>query len=131
MGANIVDANSQLGHILDLPENKNDYGIVAVSLTRVVTVGNSICLAPEGTERQLIAGALEEILHNNENDWGVSRFHELRERIVAVMFNLSVSWDVKAERLIHLTTANYLGTHGESEGFTILSDNLKKLRPAA
>jgi hypothetical protein len=131
VGPNIADAGSQLGHILDLPENKNDYGIVAVSLTRVFTEENRMCLASEGTGRQVIAGALEEILRNNDNDWGIRRFHELHERIVAVMFNLSVPWDVKGERLIHLSTANYLGTHGESEGFTVLSDNLKKLRPAA
>jgi len=29
--------------------------------------------------------------------------------------DLSVPWDVSGERLIHLSTANYLGTHGESD----------------
>ena len=126
--SNIVDAASQLGDILDTPGNENDYGIVAISLSRVFRKGNLVCFAPEGTGRRVINETLAEMLDENVDEWGLRRFRELHERIVAVMFHLAAPWDINGERLIHLSTSNFIETGKNAAGWKALQENLENMR---
>jgi len=128
--ANIKDAASQLGRELDKPGNENDYGIVAVSLSRVFRKGNLVCFAPEGMGRQIINEALAHTLDENTAEWGLKRFREMHNRIVAVMFHLAAPWDIKGERLIHLSTSNFVETGKNATGWKILRKNVESLRRA-
>jgi hypothetical protein len=98
---NIADAASQLGGELDKPGNENNYGIVAISLTRVFTKGNLGCYAPAGMGKQVINEALADILDENTQQWRLKRFREMHPRIVAVMFHLSVSLHRKSRNSGH------------------------------
>jgi hypothetical protein len=124
----IADAASQLGKNLDMPGSKNEYGIVAISLSRVFTKGNLMCHAPEGTGRQVVNETLAEMLDENTRKWGLRRFHELHGRIVAVMFHLATPWDIRGERLIHLSTSNFIETGKNATGWKILRENVEKMR---
>ncbi|MGB2623622.1 MAG: hypothetical protein WA857_03890 [Candidatus Acidiferrum sp.] len=126
--SNIADAASQLGNNLDRPGSENDYGIVAISLSRVFTKGNLVCFAPEGTGRQVIGETLAEMLDENTKRWGLRRFREFHDRIVAVMFHLAAPWDIRGERLIHLSTSNFIETGKNATGWKILTKNLENLR---
>ena len=127
---NITDAASQLGKELNKPGNENDYGIVAISLSRVFRKGNLVCFAPEGMGRKMISDALAETLDENTEAWGLKRFGMLHERIVAVMFQLATPWDIKGERLIHLSTSNFMETGKNSTGWKILRQNVERLQRA-
>src|SRR5207244_7006694 len=72
--ANIKDAASQLGAEIEKPGRENDYGIVAISLSRIFTKGELVCFAPEGQGRRIVREALH-------------------ERIVAVVVHLGSPWD--------------------------------------
>jgi hypothetical protein len=128
--SNIVEAGSQLGDALDKPGSENDYGIVAISLSRVFRKGNLVCFAPEGTGRQVINKTLAEMLDEHVNDWGLRRFRELHGRIVAVMFHLEAPWDIGGERLIHLSTSNFIETGKDAAGWKALQENLENIRGA-
>lgn len=58
---NIEEAASQLGRELNKLGNEHDYGIVAISLSRVFTKGNLGCYAPPDMGKQIINEALAEI----------------------------------------------------------------------
>jgi hypothetical protein len=127
---NIKEAASQLGKELDKPGNECDYGIVAISRSRVFRKGNLVCFAPEGMGRQTIDEALADTLDENTEAWGLKRFGELHDRIVAVMFHLATPWDVKGERLIHLSTSNFIESGKNSKGWKILRHNVESLQRA-
>jgi hypothetical protein len=131
VSSNIAEAASQLGDVLELPGNENDYGVVAISLSRVFTKGNLMCTAPEGTGRHVINGMLEQMLNENSDEWELGRFREFHDRIVAVMFHLATPWDVRSERLIHLSTSNFIGTGQNTTGWTVLHNNFKCLQTSA
>ncbi len=127
---NIEDAASQLGKVLNKPGNEHDYGIVAISLSRVFTQGNLGCYAPAGIGKQIIGEALADILDENTLSWGLRRFREMHPRIVAVMFHLTAPWDIGGERLIHLSTSNFIETGNDSEGWRILREHVESLERA-
>jgi|GEM_PF-4265917 len=60
--------------------------------------------------KEIIGEALADMLDENTQSWGLRRFREMHPRIVAVMFHLAAPWDVGGERLIHLSTANFVET---------------------
>jgi hypothetical protein len=126
--SNIVDGASHLGDILDTSGNENDYGIVAISLSRVFRKGNLVCFAPEGTGRQVINETVAEMRDENVDKWGLRRFRELHDRIVAVMFHLATPWDISGERLIHLSTSNFIETGKNAAGWRALKENLENMR---
>jgi hypothetical protein len=126
--SNIFDAASQLRDALEAPGSEDDYGIVAISLSRVFTKGNLMCSAPEGKGRQIIDETLAEMLRVHKNEWGIRRFRELHDRIVAVMFHLAAPWDVGGERLIHLSTSKFIDTGKNATGWKILRENLENRR---
>jgi hypothetical protein len=119
---------SQLGDNLDAPGMKSDFGIVAISLSRVFTKGNLVCFAPEGKGRQVINEALAEMLDENTEQWGLRGFRELHNRIVAVMFHLAAPWDIRGERLTHLSTSNFIETGTNVTGWKTLKGNLENIR---
>ncbi len=125
--ANIKDAASQLGAELDKPGRENDYGIVAISLSRIFTKGELVCFAPEGQGRRIVREALAKMLKENAEDWGIWRFHELHERIVAVVFHLGSPWDVNGERLINLSTTDFRNTGNNAKAWETLEQNLPKV----
>lgn len=125
--ANIRDAASQLGRELDREENKTDFGIIAVSLSRVFTQGNLVCFAPEGEGRRVIGAALEDMLEQNRTEWRIREFLDFQERITAVMFHLAVPWDVRGERFIHLSTANFVQAGQRPEGFRVMGEVMSRL----
>jgi len=127
---NITDAASQLGKELDEPGNENEYGIVAISLSRVFRKDGLVCFAPEGMGRHIINEALADTLDENTATWGLKRFRELHDRVVAVMFQLATPWDVKGERLIHLSTSNFIETGKNSMGWETLKQNVESLQTA-
>jgi hypothetical protein len=122
--ANIMDAASQLGKELDGPGNENDYGIVAISLSRIFTKGELVCFAPEGEGKRIIGEALAAMLDENDKAWGLGQFRAMHDRIVAVVFHLASPWDVNGERLIHLSTADFRNTGNNAKGWEVLSSNL-------
>jgi hypothetical protein len=127
---NIADAASQLRGELDKPGNENNYGIVAISLSRVFTKGNLGCYAPAGMGKQIINEALADILDENTRQWGLKRFREMHPRIVAVMFHLSAPWDIGGERLIHLSTSNFIETGNNDDGWKRLREHVEGLERA-
>lgn len=127
---NIEDAASQLGKELNKPGNENDYGILAISLSRVFTKGNLGCYAPAGMGKRVIGEALAETLDENTQQWGLKRFREMHPRIVAVMFHLAAPWDIGGERLIHLSTSNFLETGNDADGWNILKEHIENLEQA-
>jgi hypothetical protein len=124
---NIEDAASQIERELERPENKAAFGVVAISLSRIFTQGNLACFAPADEGRRVINEALADIIEEHRIDWRVRDFLNFHERIVAVMFHLAVPWDIEGERLIHLSTANFVQAGKSDEGFRILKENLSKL----
>jgi hypothetical protein len=127
---NIEDAASQLEKELNRPGNENDYGIIAISLSRVFTKGNLGCFAPAGMGKQLIGEALAEMLDEHTQQWGLKRFREMHARIVAVMFHLAAPWDIGGERLIHLSTSNFLETGNDPRGWNTLRKHVESLGQA-
>lgn len=127
---NIEEAASQLGKELNKSGNELDYGIVAVSLSRVFTKGNLGCYAPAGMGREIIGEALADMLDENTRSWGLRRFREMHPRIVAVMFHLAAPWDIGGERLIHLSTSNFIETGNNAEGWQILREHIESLERA-
>ncbi|HKV78021.1 MAG TPA: hypothetical protein VJP02_07785 [Candidatus Sulfotelmatobacter sp.] len=127
---NIEDAASQLGKELNKPGNENDYGIVAISLSRVFTKGNLGCFASAGMGKQVIGEALAEMLDDHTQQWGLKRFREMHPRIVAVMFHLAAPWDIVGERLIHLSTSNFLETGNDTRGWNTLRNHVESLEQA-
>lgn len=127
---NIEDAASQLGKELNRPGNENDCGIIAISLSRVFTKGNLGCFAPAGIGKEVIGEALAEMLDENTQQWGLKRFREMHPRIVAVMFHLAAPWDIGGERLIHLSTSNFLETGNDARGWNILRNHVESLEQA-
>jgi hypothetical protein len=124
---NIEDAASQLGKELKKPENKTAFGVVAISLSRVVIPGNFVCFAPLGEGVRVINEALDETIQEHWLDWRVKDFRNFHNRIVAVMFHLAAPWDIRGERLIHLSTTNFVETGNSTPGLRILSENLPKV----
>jgi hypothetical protein len=122
--ANIMDAASQLRKELEKPGSENDYGIVAISLSRIFTKGELVCFAPAGEGKRIIRDALEEMLNESGKAWGLGQFRELYDRIVAVVFHLASPWDINGERLIHLSTADFRSTGKNAKGWEVLSNNL-------
>lgn len=127
---NIGDAASQLAKELNKPDGENDYGIIAISLSRVFTKGNLGCYAPAGMGKQVIGEALAEMLDEHTEQWGLKRFREMHPRIVAVMFQLTAPWDVGGERLIHLSTSNFLETGNDARGWNTLRNHVESLEHA-
>jgi len=127
---NIEEAASQLGKELDKSINELDYGIVAVSLSRVFTKGNVGCYAPLGMGKEIIGEALADMLDENTQSWGLRRFREMHPRIVAVMFHLGAPWDIGGARLIHLSTSNFIETGNNAAGWKILREHIESLERA-
>jgi hypothetical protein len=127
---NLEDAASQLGKELNKPGNESDYGILAISLSRVFTKGNLGCYAPAAIGKRVIGEALAETLDENTQQWGLKRFREMHPRIVAVMFHLAAPWDIGGERLIHLSTSNFLETGNNADGWKILTEHVESLEQA-
>lgn len=127
---NIEEAASQLGKELDRSSNELDYGIVAVSLSRVFTKGNLGCYAPAGMGKEIIGEALADMLDENAQSWGLRRFREMHPRIVAVMFQLAAPWDIGGARLIHLSTSNFIETGNNAVGWKILREHIESLERA-
>lgn len=127
---NIEEAASQLGYELNKTGSENGYGIVAISLSRVFTKGNLACFAPTGTGKRLIGEALAELLDEHTEQWGLKRFREMNPRIVAVMFHLAAPWDIGGERLIHLSTSNFLETGNNASGWKTLRKHVEELEQA-
>ena len=94
--SNIVDAASADWH-RTRREMKMTMALVGISLSRVFRKGNLVRFAPEGTGRQVINETLAETLDENVDEWGLRRFRELHDRIVAVMFHLATPWDISGE----------------------------------
>jgi hypothetical protein len=128
--SNIGAAASQLGKELNNPGNENDYGIIAISLSRAFTKGNLGCFAPPGMGKQVIGEALAEMLDEHTQEWGLKRFREMHPRIVAVMFQLAAPWDIGGERLIHLSTSNFLETGNNGAGWKVLREHVEGLERA-
>ena len=124
---NLEEAASQLGDELNEAGSQNDYGIVAISLSRVFTKGNLACFAPAGTGKRLMGEALAELLDENPVQWGLKRFREMHPRIVAVTFHLAAPWDIGGERLIHLSTSNFLKTGNNANDWRILREHVQHL----
>jgi len=122
---NIEEAASQLGKELDKSINELDYGIAAVSLSRVFTKGNVGCYAPSGMGKEIIGEALADMLDENTQSWGLRRFREMHPRIVAVMFHLAAPWDIGGARLIHLSTSNFIETGNNAAGWKILREHIE------
>jgi hypothetical protein len=127
--ANIHDAASQLGALLDSPEHAGSFGVVAVSLNRVFNPDTCLWFAPEGKGSETIDKALIELIetHKHQWKWDAKRLHQ---RIAAVMFSLAVPWDIGGERLIYLSTRKFFGQAKCQAGFRILQEGVSMLYAA-
>jgi hypothetical protein len=125
--ANIKGGAEQLGQELDRPGNEKLFGIVAISLSRVFTRGDLACVAPAGEGRRVIREALANMIKEHKKKWEVKGFLDLHPHIVAVMFHLAVPWDVGGERLIHLSSADFVQAGGRQDGFRLLQEAMSKI----
>jgi hypothetical protein len=123
---NIKEAASQLGSELDKPGRENDYGIVAISLSRTFTQGDLVCFADEREGRAFVNATLQWLIDENREAWGVNGSEGFHERIVAVMFHLAVPWDMNGQRLVHTAMANFVKV-GNSAGWDTLTKNLPSI----
>jgi hypothetical protein len=116
---NVEDAAQQLKKTLDEPSHRASFGLVAVSVSRAFSSGDAMRLAPEGMGTKAINVALIDLIEQHKYDWkwDTSKFHD---RIAAVMFHLSVPWDISGERLIYLSTQKFFGQAKCDPGFQIL-----------
>ena len=94
------------------------------------TKGNLGCYVPASTGKQIIGDALADMLDENAQSWGLTRFREMYPRIVAVMFQLAAPWDIGGARLIHLSTSNFIETGNDAEGWKILHEHIESLERA-
>jgi len=124
---NIEEAASGLRQELESPCNKDAYGIVAISLNRVINPHNLVCFAPQEQGVQAIEQALDETIQGHWFDWRVREFANFHHRVVAVMFHFSVPWDIRGERLIHLSMTNFVETGNSKEGLATLSERLPRV----
>ncbi len=127
--ANIHDAASQLGILLDTPEHLSSVGAVAVSLNRVFNPETRPWLAPEGTGSLILTQILNKLIEQYKYQWKWN-FERLHRRIAAIMFYLAVPWDIGGERLIHLSTHRFFGQSKCEQGFRILQRGVSELYPA-
>lgn len=119
---NIEDANSQLGRELDKPENAEAFGIIAISLSRAFTRGDLTCFAPEREGKQFVEATLAKTIADNKDAWRLQQPDFFDERIVAVMFDLVVPWDMNGTRLVHVAMGNFVLVGPESRGWLALSN---------
>jgi len=54
----------------------------------------------------------------------------MHPRIVAVMFHVAAPWNIGGERLIHLSTSNFIETGNNAEGWKILREHIEDLERA-
>lgn len=125
--ANIRDAASQLGKELEKPANGAAFGIIAISLSRAFTQGNLLCDAPEGEGRRVIKETLAELIEKHRQEWRIKSFLDFHQRIVAVMFHLTAPWDIKGERLINLSHAQFIQAGKSIKGWHTLLNNMAGL----
>jgi hypothetical protein len=125
--ANIRGAHSQLSELLELPGNQEDFGIVAISLSRVFTKGNLTCFAPAESGRSAIRQALEGLLRTNADPWGLRGFRHFHRRVPAVLFNLATPWDIGGQQLIHLSTSDFRATHTNGAAWQALTESFERL----
>lgn len=100
---------------------------MAISLSRVFTRGDLVCFADESEGKQFVSQTLDWLIHDHAEGWGLKRFKEFHNRIVAVMFHLAVPWDVNGERLIHIATSNFVQTGNSRAGWETMSRDLASL----
>jgi len=100
---------------------------VAISLSRVFTQGDLVCFADQDEGREFVNATLDWLIHEHTEEWGLRRFKEFHERIVAVMFHLAIPWDMNGERLIHTAMSNFVQAGKSAEGWEMLSRNLPSL----
>jgi hypothetical protein len=120
--SNIEDANSQLGRELDKPENAEAFGMIAISLSRAFTRGDLTCFAPEQEGRPFVEATLAETIANNKDAWRLQQPDFFHERVVAVMFDLVVPWDMNGTRLVHVAMGNFWQVGPDSRGWQVLSN---------
>jgi hypothetical protein len=124
---NIKEAASQLGSELDKPGRENDYGIVAISLSRAFTQGDLVCFANESEGRAFVNATLQWLIDENREAWGVNGSEGFHERIMAVMFHLAVPWDMNGQRLVHTAMANFVKVGNSAAGWDTLTKNLPSI----
>lgn len=124
---NIEDAAYQLARELDKPGNEKAFGIVAISVSRVFTQGDRLCFADAHAGRAFVNATLADLIEAHGREWGRSRFKELHEKIVAVMFHLAVPWDVNGERLINMASSNFVQTGNSLDEWDVLEKNLPSI----
>lgn len=124
---NLREAASQLGKELDKRGNENAYGIVAISLSRAFTQGDLVCFADEREGRDFVIGTLQRLIDENREAWGIDGSENFHPRIVAVMFHLSVPWDMNGQRLVHTAMSNFVKIGRDTTGWEILTKNLPAL----
>ena len=128
--ANIKDAAGKLGEELDKGPNRKAFGIIAISVSRVFDRGDRICRAPANEGRRAIREALEELIEEHREQWQRKALRDFHERIVAVLFQLAVPWDIEGERLINASAVNLVQIGKIAEGWKILEKNMAPLYAA-
>jgi hypothetical protein len=104
---------------LDKLENVGVRGIVAISLSRIFTQNDLMCIASEAEGQRIITDALHSAVVEHKKEWRLRNFRALDARIVAVMFHLSVPWDINGERLIHSSRINFRQAGTDSVGWKL------------
>ena len=67
------------------------------------------------------------LIEEHGEEWRLKGFRDFHERIVAVMFHLAVPWDVTGERLIHLSTVNFVQAGKNAGGGRLLEHSMPRL----
>jgi hypothetical protein len=125
---NIKEAASTLRNEFEKLGDKDVFGIVAISLSRLYVRGDKPLKGPKGEGRRVMKDKLAELIEQNSREWRVKRFRGFHERIVAVMFHLAAPWDEDGERLINLSAVNFVQAGKSAVGWNALTLNMSSLQ---
>lgn len=113
--ANIKDAAQQLATKLS---NQDSFGIIAISLTRLINPGNIASLAPAEV-RRLALDADMVALRRSHPEWRRITFHP---KVAALLFHSRMPWLGKG-LIDYLSDSQFVTAGSEKRGYEILKKN--------
>ena len=121
VSSNIEESARQLKKHLDKAENTCARGLIAISLSRVITANNLMVFSGDEGGRKAVTDRLISEVAQHEKGWRIKHLMNLHPRIVAVMFHLAMPWDIGGESLIYMASEHFVPAgNKDTEGQLLL-----------
>jgi hypothetical protein len=117
--ANIKDAAQQLATKLASQDDLRSFGIIAISLTRLINPGNIASVAPTEVRRAAVDAEII-ALRRSHPEWRKIGFHP---NVAALLFHSRMPWLGKG-LIDYLSVSQYVTAGSETRGYEILKKYL-------